>query len=152
MADRVAVSIVLGGMLSEAEYMKLAEIIDREGLSMEWDGPPFEPTYGADGEPLRLYAKEVAWGELRELEAWCVSHQVAFAKWCDGCGSQWGPQRMVFTGEGEPRFFAASGDDDVMINEETVKKLGSIAQIRAYFEAANFSVPPLCIGGARQVT
>jgi len=39
-----------------------------------------------------------------------------------------------------------------MINEETVKKLGSIAQIRAYFEAANFSVPALCIEGARQVT
>ena len=51
MADRVAVSIVLGGMLSEAEYMELAEIIDREGLSVEWDGPPFEPTYGADGAP-----------------------------------------------------------------------------------------------------
>jgi len=35
-----------------------------------------------------------------------------------------------------------------MIGRETAEQLGSIAAIRAHFDAADFAVPPLIIGGS----
>lgn len=43
MADRVSASIVLGGTIDNAAFAQLAELIDQEGLSTEWDGEPFHP-------------------------------------------------------------------------------------------------------------
>jgi hypothetical protein len=60
MADRVSASIILGGTLTAADYAKLAEVIADEGLSIEWDGERFEPEHRTVGEPLSLYAHEVA--------------------------------------------------------------------------------------------
>ncbi len=121
----------------------MANLIVGEALSVGWDGPFFEPFTCPTGKPLILCGNDVAWGTFEALEAWCVTHKIAFVRWCDGYGCQWAAQRVVFTGAGQPAVFAASGDDDVMINEDTVKRLGSIPNIRAYFEAANFAVPPL---------
>ena len=47
MADRVSASITIGGALSAADYAALAALIAGEGLSIEWDGPRFEPAHRA---------------------------------------------------------------------------------------------------------
>lgn len=145
MADRVSASIVIGGTLTASAYAEIAEIIADEGLSIEWDGAQFEPDHRTFGEPLSLYAHEVAWGRFEELEAWCVENKLAFSRWSGGYGSQWGPERVVFTGQGEPMSCATDEDDYIVIGRGTVEKLGSIEAILAYFDAANVAIPPLVV-------
>ena len=149
MADRVSASITLGGDAPASTYTELAEVIASEGLSTEWDGEPFTPDQRTEGEPLRLFAHEVAWGRFEELEAWCVEHRLPFARWTGAYGGQWGAERVVFTGMGEPISYASDEDDRVMIDRDTAKRLGSIDAIRAHFDAAEFVVPPPIVEGER---
>lgn len=145
MADRVSASIQIGGALTVAVYAELASIIADEGLSIEWDGEPFEPDHRTAGEPLHLYAHQVAWGRFEALETWCVKNNLAFARWSGGFGGEWGAERVVFTREGEPASYAADEDDRVVIYRDTVERLGSVEAILAFFDAADVPVPPLVV-------
>lgn len=147
MADRVSVSIVLGGTISTAVFAQLAALIEQEGLSTEWDGEPFQPADHRCNEPLSLHAHEVAWGRLTEWEDWCIANAVPFARWSGAYGGEWGAERVVFTGSGEPTTFAADEADCIVIGRATVERLGSMEAIQAHFDAADFAVPPLIIGG-----
>lgn len=145
MADRVSVTITIGGILPASHHDTLATIIADEGLSLEWDGPPFDASQFPESEPLILHAHEVAWGRLENLEAFCVEQGLAFARWSASYPGQWDPERVVFTGDGEPRSFGASEDDYVMIGHHTAEALGSYEAIVANFDAADFAIPPLRI-------
>ena len=147
MADRVSASIQIGGALTAATFAELASIIADEGLSTEWDGETFEPEHRSIGEPLHLYAHEVAWGRFEALETWCVVQKLPFARWSGGYGGQWGPERVVFTGKGEPTSYAADEDDQIVIVRDTIERLGSVEVILAYFDAADMPVPPLVVEG-----
>ncbi|MCK9549534.1 hypothetical protein [Aquamicrobium sp.] len=147
MADRVSASIQIGGTLCAADYAELAEIIASEGLSIEWDGEIFEPEHRKPGEPLQLYAHDVAWGRFEQLEARCLEMKLPFARWSGAYPGQWGAERVVFTGEGEPTSYPADEDDYVVMARGTVERLGSIEAILASFDAADFVVPPLAIEG-----
>lgn len=141
MADRVSASITLGGVLSAADYATLAEIIASERLSIEWDGPPFEPSHRAVNSPLRLYAHDVAWGRFEALEDWCIEKRLAFARWSGGYAGQWGPERTVFTGDGAPTSYAADEEDYVVMRKDMARSLRSIEAILAYFDAADAEIP-----------
>ncbi|MBX9898027.1 MAG: hypothetical protein K2Y17_09050 [Qipengyuania sp.] len=147
MADRVSASIIIGGAITAAVYADFSAIIADEGLSIEWDGAPFEPHDREEGEPLRLCAHEVAWGRFEQLEAFCVERRLPFARWSDAYPGQWDPERVVFTGDGEPQSYGASNDDDVRIGRNTAEALGSYEAIIANFDAADFAVPPLIVNG-----
>ena len=142
MADRVSASITIGGTVTPAVYAELADTIAAEGLSTEWDGEPFEADQRTKGEPLRLFAHEVAWGRFEELEAWCVERRIPFARSSGAYGGQWGAERVVFSGVGEPVSYAADEDDCIMIGRDTVERLGSIEAIRAHFDAADVEGRP----------
>ncbi len=75
----------------------------------------------------------------------CAANAVSFTRWSDAYAGQWGAERVVFTGTGEPMSFAADEDDHVLIGRETAEQLGSVEAIRAHFDAADFAVPPLII-------
>jgi len=145
MADRVSASIIVGGTVDADEFNELADVIASEGLAMEWDGEPFEPHHHIAGEPLRLFAHEVAGGSFDDLESWCLSHQLPFVRWCGGYSGQWGPERVVATGDGSSRSFAVTEDDEVVISRSTVEALGSMEAVAAHFDAAEFAVPPLVV-------
>ena len=147
MADRVSASIVIGGLISKSAYAELVEIIGNEGLSIEWDGETFEPTHRAVGQPLSLYAHEVAWGYFEALESWCARNQLPFVRWSGGYGGQWGPERVVHQGDGTPTSYAVTEDDTVVIAREALEKLGSLEAVLAHFAAADFAVPPLVVDG-----
>lgn len=102
MADRVSASITLGGTVPASTYAELADVIASEGLSTEWDGEPFEPGQRTEGEPLRLFAHEVAWGRFEELEAWCVEHRLPFARWSGAYGEQWVPSASCSPARASP--------------------------------------------------
>jgi len=147
MADRVSASITIGGSVSAATYAELATIIADEGLATEWDGETFTPDQHVPGEPLRLFAHEVAWGRFEALEAFCVAERLPFARWSGAYPGQWDPERVVFDGSGEPRSFGASEDNEVVVGRHSVEALGSYEAIIANFDAADFAVPPLVISG-----
>ena len=145
MADRVSATITIGGTITAADFQQLTELIEHEGLSTEWDGEPFQPRDITPDEPLRLYAHEVPRGRFGALESWCVANAVPFTRWSGAYPGQWGAERIVFTGDGQPQWFAADEDDYVMICRDTAERLGSIEAIIAFFDAADFVVPPLAV-------
>ena len=146
MADRVSASIALGGIVTAAQLHELTELIADEGLSTEWDGEPFEPSHLTPGEPLQLYAHEVAWGIFEELEAWCREHRVSYVRWSGGYGGEWGAERAVFDGSGGPRSYDADESDRIFVDRATVERLGSVEAILARFDGADFALPPLVVG------
>lgn len=147
MADRVSVSIAIGGDLSVSECDGLVDLIVDEGLSTEWDGPAFDASQLPCGDALRLYAHEVAWGRLDALEAFCTQQALPFVRWSGGYPGQFGPETAVFTGQGEVRLFAADEEEYVVIGRATAERLGSYDAILAHFDAADFAVPPLRLTG-----
>jgi hypothetical protein len=148
MADRVSASITIGGTLDAAGFDDLAEIIASEGLAIEWDGEPFEPHHHVAGEPLKLFAHEVAGGSFDDLEAWCLAQQLPFVRWCGGYSGQWGPERVVAVGDGTAISYTATEDDEVVTGRAQIEALGSFEAVLAHFDAAEFSVPPLVVCGA----
>lgn len=54
-----------------------------------------------------------------------------------------GPERVVYWGEGVPDSFIADESDRVLIDRGEVERRGSIEAILAYFDAAEFTIPPL---------
>ena len=150
MADRVSASITIGGTLRASQLPAFAEAIANEGLSTEWDGEPFALGDLPEGEPLALMAHEVAWGRFEGLEAFCIAHGLFFARWSGAYACQWGAERTVFTGSGEPQSYAADEDDYILMGRCTAERLGSYAAIIAHFDAADFAVPPLVITPERE--
>lgn len=146
MADRVSASIILGGVVTAADFSILASLISDEGLSTDWDGPWFTPEAFEPGKPLALKARDVAGGQFDELEVWCVAKGLAFVRWSDGYPGGWDAERVVFRGEGEPRAYLVSDGDSVLIDRATVLALGDLDAVLAHFEAAEFDVPALTIG------
>ena len=145
MADRVSASITIGGSIDAARYLELAELISADGLATEWDGEAFEAHHRSVGRPLSLFAHEVAGGRLDTLEDWCLANRLPFVRWCGGFSGQWGPERVVATGDGRVTSYAVTEDDEVVISRSTIEQLGSTDAILAHFDAAEFDVPPLDI-------
>ncbi|WP_030540242.1 hypothetical protein [Sphingobium sp. DC-2] len=147
MVDRVSASIEVGGMIGVADYSQLLALIAAEDLSVEWDGEAFAPEHRQEGQSLRLYAHEVAWGRFDALEAKCIELGLAFVRWSGGCSGQWGSERVIFTGKGETACYPVDESDTVMISRPALKQLGSIEAILAWFDAADFDIPPLVLAG-----
>lgn len=84
-------------------------------------------------------------GEFERLEAFCIEHGLVFTRWAEGCSGSWVTTRTVFAGYGEPRSYAASDDDRVLIDRATIERLGSVEAIIAYLDAAECPVPALAI-------
>ena len=102
MVDRVSASITIGGIISVSLWQTLSAAIAAEALSTDWDGEPFNDSDIPEGQPLRLYAHEVANGTFKELEPICQAHGVPFVRSSYGFTGQWGPEKVVFTGTGDP--------------------------------------------------
>jgi len=145
MADRVSASITIGGNLSASLLLDLARVVGDEGLSTDWDGSTFTISELPDGKPLILMAHDVAWGRFEGLEAFCIENGLPFTRWSGSYPGQWGAERTVFTGSGEPQCYAADEDDYVLIGRCTAQRLGSFEAILAHFDAADFTMPPLVI-------
>ena len=147
MADRVSATITIGGNLPAARLLDLAAIINGEGLSIDWDGEDFTLSQLVPGASLTLMAHEVAWGRFEDLEAFCTDEHLPFVRWSGAYSGQWGAERVVFTGDGDATSFTADEEDRLLIDEDSVERLGTIEAVRAHFAAAAFTVPPLCIEG-----
>ena len=152
MADRASASIIIGGHLAAEHAAAFVAAIQAEDLSLDYDGTGFEANELISGEPLMLYAHEVAWGTFNILEAFCREHRLAFCRWYGACLGAWGSGRAIYRGSEETREgeegvdeYDASDDDQILIGEQLARHLGSYPAIIDHFDRANFRVPPLVI-------
>ena len=145
MADRVSATIRIGGTLAHVHVPDLIAVIEREGVSTDWEGTRFSPADLERSEPLLLMAYEVAWGIFRELEPFCRDHGLAYVRWAGGYSGSFGPERVVFDGVNPERTFVVTDDDEVLISLADIRTLGTIEAIEAHFAAAEFTVPPLLL-------
>ena len=60
MADRVSVSIRIGGSLDAADLSDLLAAIAADGATADWEGTPFDLASLDRSTPLALMATEVA--------------------------------------------------------------------------------------------
>ncbi|WP_447953241.1 hypothetical protein [Sphingopyxis chilensis] len=147
MADRVPASIQIGGNISAAVFAELLHIIAFEGLSPEWGGEPFDAESRVVGQPLALFDESCAWGKIDNLEAFCVEHGLPFVRWSGSYPGEWSPERLIFRGNGTVDSYMVDESDRVLLDRRLLDDLGSIAAAMAYFDAAEFEVPPLVVEG-----
>ena len=147
MADRVPVSIRIGGTMSADLLASFAEMIALEGLGPEWGGEPFDMASRVIGEPIELFDESCAWGKIDHLEAFCVEHGLPFVRWSGSYPGEWSPERLVFRGSGSPDSYIVDESDRVLIDRRLLAELGSVEAAMAYFEAAEFAVPALVVDG-----
>lgn len=56
----------------------------------------------------------------------------------------------MFTGTGEPKSYAADELDRILIDRATIRFLGSIEAVCGYFDAAEFTIPPLVVAAGEE--
>lgn len=142
MADRASVTIRIGGRIARAALAQLADLIEAEGAYLDYEDTPFDPGAIEPGV-LTLVAYEVAWGRLDSIEDFCVEHGLPFARWAGSSPGAFAPERVVFDGTGQTRCFPATDDDELVVSLATLRELGSMAAIEAYFAAGDREPPPL---------
>lgn len=147
MADRVPASIRIGGTVSAAVYAELLHLIAFEGLSAEWGGAPFDPAARVAGEPLALFDESCAWGKIDNLEAFCIEKALPFLRWSGSYPGEWSPERLVFRGSGTVDSYMVDESDRVLLDRRLLNDSGSFEAALAYFDAAEFEVPPLVVEG-----
>lgn len=144
MANRVSVSIRLGGVLPGILRDELVRIIDSEGLSTDWEGEPFSIDDIRSNGPVTLLAHEVAGGSLDALEAFCIRHCLPFARTCDAYPGEWDAERLVFDGLSEPISYLITSTGHIAMTIGEIRSLGSIEAIEASVAHADMVIPPLC--------
>lgn len=145
MADNVPASIEIGGRLPFHQLARFVEIVQSEELGTDWEGPPFDVADLPGSAPLRLRALEVRHGCFETLEAFCYANGLPFVRWSSGCSCAHGAWRLVFTGSGEPELYPCDESDTVLIGRDHAVRLGAMAALIAYFDRADFVVPPLVV-------
>lgn len=143
MADRVSASITFGGAIPITLVPDLVAVVAGEGLATEWDGPGFTEEDLPTDAALSLMAHEVAWGRFDNLEAFCQANALPFARWSGAYFGGWGAERVVFTGTGEAVSYIADEEDRILVDHDTVDRLGSLEAMRDHFANADFRVPSL---------
>ena len=141
MADRVSVSIAIGGNVPANLVEESVETAECESLSTEWDEQPFDISQFPTDDALRLFAHDVANGELDRMESFCAEHGLIFSRWSGAFGAE----IVNFSGQGITRRFAADEEGRAVIDAAKVAELGSYDAILSYFNDADFTVPPLRI-------
>ena len=147
MADRVSATITIGGSLPADQLLEFAAVINGEGLSTDWDGEDFTVSQLVPDSPLTLMAHEVAWGRFEDLEAFCMAENLPLVRWSGAYSGQWGAERVVFNGSGDPASFAADEEDRILVDHDTIVRLGTMDAVQDHFRAADFAVPPLRVEG-----
>jgi hypothetical protein len=136
MIDRVSASITIGGTLLSTLLPEFIAL-EQQGLSTEWDGEAFTVRDLPEIAALDLMAHEVAWCRFVPLEAFCIKNALPFSRWLGAYPSQWGAERVVFSGSGDPQSYAADEDDYILIGRCTAERLGSL------LPSSHISMPPI---------
>ncbi len=144
MADRVSVTIRIGGTLPKIHLPTFLKAIEEEALINPL-GEYFTFEQITGDEPVDLGANEVAWGRLEVLEAFCFEHRLPFARWCGSYPGGWEAERVVYDGTSEPRSYTVTENDIVVVTEPEIRSLGSLDAVLAYLQSASPTMPAFTV-------
>ena len=145
MADRVSVSITIGGNLPADQVPKLIELANASGLTLEWEGEALSDDDIKSGEHLRMRAHDVTIGDVDEIGEFCCTNDLPFVCWTDGSAGSFNPETIIWVGEGPRHSFNATDDGKTLISEEEARELGSYEAILKHFALGSFEPPVLTI-------
>lgn len=143
MADRASATILIGGVLPPELIDPFLGTIALERGFDGWEEAPVDAGAFDREAPLEVCGYELAGGVFEQLEAFCVEHRLAFVRSSGSCPGAFGPERVIFDDDGPLRRYAVDEDDRVVIDRSMLEALGSLEAVRAYFDAAEFTPPPL---------
>ena len=145
MADRVSAHIMIGGVLSRAQYSVLVQAIGNDNAAVDWDGTPFDPACLPINDPLTLMDHEVANGCFETIELCCRRLGLQYVRWSGGYAGSFPSVRVIYRGHGEPRRYLTTEDDQQLFSIESIRELGSIVAIENDYQLACQNPPPLVL-------
>lgn len=145
MADRASASIRIGGNIPRSAIPCLLTAIATDGGRADWEGEPIDETSVRIGEVLEVYAWELPGGIFQEVEAFCEAQRLPFVRVSGSCSGAFGPERVVFTGDGPTCQFDLTECDEVVLTRYGFAALGSVEAVEHWFASAEFSPPPVTI-------
>lgn len=145
MADRASASIIIGGALSQDLIPTFLAAIEDDNGRVDWEGEPIDLSVFGKAQPLELCAYELPGGIFDAVEPFCEFHNLPFTRNSGSCGGVFGPERVVYTGEGAAHHFEMNESDQVVLTLSDVRRLKSIDAIEAWFASAEFTPPPFNI-------
>lgn len=145
MADRATASIVIGGSIRRSCISGLIAAIDLDGGRADWEGEALDDASVRDGETVEAFACELSGGIFQETESFCEEHGLPYVRSSGSCAGAFGPERVVFTGEGTAAQFDLTEQDEVALTRCGFRALGSLEAIESWFTSAEFTPPPVTI-------
>lgn len=145
MADRASASIVIGGAIPRSSIPDLIDAIASDGGRADWDGGPLEASAVVGDAALEAFACEITGGTFDWTEEFCEDHGLAYVRNSGSCGGAFGPERVVFTGTGAAVQFDMTESEEIVLSRSMIRDLGSMEAIEAWFQLAEFAVPPLTV-------
>jgi len=145
MSDRAPASITIGGTLPLILLSSLVAAIEIDNGRADWEGEPVEEGAIESGQILEVFATELRGGIFEDIECFCLQHKLPFVRSSASCVGVFGPERAVYTGDGAPSYFELNENDEVVLTRAELSNLGGFDAAGAYFDAAEFTPPPLTI-------
>lgn len=145
MADRATASILIGGTIRRSDIPGLIEAIASDGGRADWEGEALDAASIRQGETLEACAFELPGGTFEWTEEFCEDHGLAYVRNSGSCCGAFGPERVVFTGIGAAMQFDMTEGEDIVLARSMIRELGTIEAVDAWFDHAEFVVPPFTI-------
>lgn len=145
MADRATASILIGGTIRRSDISGLIEAIASDGGRADWEGEALDAASIRTGETLKVCAFELPGGTFEWTEEFCEDHGLAYVRNSGSCCGAFGPERVVFTGIGAAMQFDMTESDEIVLARSMIRELGTIEAVDAWFDHAEFVVPPFAI-------
>lgn len=145
MADRATASIIIGGTIRRSDIPSLIEAIASDGGRADWEGEALDMSSIQGGETLEACAHEVCGGMFQWTEEFCEDRGLAYVRNSGSCSGVFGPERVVFTGTGAAMQFDMTESEDVVLAKSMIHELATMEAIDAWFDRAEFAVPPFTI-------
>ena len=84
-------------------------------------------------------------GIFQETESFCEEHGLPFVRTSGSCSGAFGPERVIFTGDGPAVAYDMTECEEVALTRCGLRALGAIEAAEAWLDAATFMPPPLTI-------
>lgn len=151
MADRACASMIIGGRIHSMLVPLLIKAIAEDHGRADWEGESVDEAMIVNGQTLEIHAYELIGGMFEVVESFCRQNHLPYVRSSASCNGVFGPERVIYTGEGQPAHFELTESDEVVITRNDLLTLGSIDAAEAWFAAADFAPPPFSIDGGQAV-
>ncbi len=152
MADRSPAQITIGGQIPLACIPALLRMITLDHALTLYSDEPVDEDHFMIGSVLELSISQAVGGSAENIEDFCMNHGISFVRNSDGCPGSYDAKRLLFSGNGHPRYYALSEAGEVMLDHFEFQTLGSYEAVEAWFREAEWTPDPISFDVAMVTT